>query len=244
MYRTHMKILAFDTSTNISSIAIADELGIIGEYNLTHKMDLSQRMMPNILALLKDCKLSMKDLDAVAVSLGPGSFTGLRIGVVTAKTLAQALNVHVTGTVSLDVLALQFDYLPRKLICPIIKVKKGEVYYAFYRTHMGQMERISEYQADPVEKLIEYAGQIEGGEIIFCGDALSANMSALQEGLGDRFIPAPAWLRYPKASVLALEGLRKIAAGSADDPLSLVPFYIRKSTPEILLEAREKESLG
>jgi len=233
-----MRILAFDTSTEISSIALAHEQGLIGEYNLANKMDLSQRMLPNIMAMLKDCRMELSDLDAIGVSLGPGSFTGLRIGVVTAKTFAQALNIPIVGIVSLDILAHQFDYLPYKLVCPVIKVRKGEVYYAFYRTHSGGLERISEYEAEPVEKLVEYARQIEGGEIIFCGDALEANFSELQAGLGDRFVPASAWLCYPKASVLAKLAMSRLASGESDNPLSLVPFYIRKSTPEMRLEEK------
>ncbi|HEY3297705.1 MAG TPA: tRNA (adenosine(37)-N6)-threonylcarbamoyltransferase complex dimerization subunit type 1 TsaB [Armatimonadota bacterium] len=233
-----MKILALDTTTDVSSIALADERGMLGEYNAAHKMDLSQRLLPNINTLLKDCGVEMKDLDAISVSLGPGSFTGIRIGVVTAKTLAQTLGIRMAGLVSLDVLAHQFDCLPHKLVCPIIKVRKGEVYYALYRTHSGGMERISEYQAETVESLIEYAGQIEGGEIIFCGDALESNIDALRNGLKDRAVPAAKWLCYPKASVLARLGAEKIAAGMDENPLSLVPFYIRKSTPEMVLEAK------
>lgn len=239
-YNVYMntKILTFDTSTETSSIALADEAGLIGEYNIAHKMDLSSRMMPNIMALLKDCRTELTDLGAIGVSLGPGSFTGLRIGVVTGKTLAQALGVPIVGVTSLDILAHQFDFLPNKLVCPIIKVRKGEVYYAFYRTHLGGLERLSEYAAETVESLIEHARQIDGGDIIFCGDALNANLPALREGLGDLVVPASPWLCYPKASVLARVALEKLASGRGEDPLTLVPFYIRKSTPEMKLEGK------
>ncbi|MCX6375956.1 MAG: tRNA (adenosine(37)-N6)-threonylcarbamoyltransferase complex dimerization subunit type 1 TsaB, partial [Armatimonadetes bacterium] len=121
-----MKCLALDTTTDVSSIALADESGIIAEYNFAHRMDLSRRLMPNIVALLTDCGMEMKDVEAIGVSIGPGSFTGLRIGVVTAKTLAQALSIPIAGVVTLDLLAHQFDYLPDAVICPLIKVRKGE----------------------------------------------------------------------------------------------------------------------
>ncbi len=232
-----MKCLTFDTTTDISSIAIADENGVIAEYNFAHHRDLSQRMMPAIMCMLKDSKMAMTDIQAVGTSLGPGSFTGLRMGVVTAKTLAQVLDIPLVGVTSLDLLAHQFDYLPNALVCPIIKIRKGEVYYAFYRTSTHGIERISGYEGEPVETLIAQARELSGSQqIIFCGDALTANYPTLKEALGDRAIAAPSWLSYPKASVLARVAIEKISAGQADDPLTLVPFYIRKSTPEIRLE--------
>jgi tRNA threonylcarbamoyladenosine biosynthesis protein TsaB len=245
-----MKCLALDTTTDVSSIALADESGLIAEYSFAHHMDLSRRLMPNIVALLTDCGMEIKDVEAIGVSIGPGSFTGLRIGVVTAKTLAQALSIPIAGVVTLDLLAHQFDYLPGTVICPLIKVRKGEVYYAFYRTTGAGIERITEYDSGPIAVVIECALSLAGpsgrplGEdsrsavsslqspVSFCGDALADNLFLLLDALGDRVVPSPAWLSYPKASILARLALEKISAGDADDPISLVPFYIRKSAPE------------
>lgn len=265
-----MKCLALDTTTDISSIAVADESGVLAQYDFAHRMDLSRRLMPNIISMLKDCGLEMRDIEAVGVSIGPGSFTGLRIGVTTAKTLAQTLGIPIAGIVSLDLLAHQYDYLPDALICPLVKVRKGEVYYAFYRTADGSLERISEYAAGPIGEIIERLSAISSqpsektaltptlsqGEreksappvktdpgtldplipgtlrIIFCGDALAESVDTLRDALGDRAVPAPAWLSYSKASILVQLALMKIAQGEADDPLSLVPFYIRRSAPE------------
>lgn len=233
-----MKILAFDTTTETSSIAIADESGTLAEYNFLHRMTLSQKLIPDIQSMLKDCGMEMKDLDGIGVSLGPGSFTGLRIGVVTAKTLAQVLNVPVAGVVALDVLAHQFDYLPYMLVCPMIRVRKGEAYHAFYRTHLGGLERISEYSAGPMDQLVSAAREIEGGDILFCGDALKENLPSLQEGLTDRVVPTPRRLWNPNASIIARLAIQKIDAGEASEPYSVVPFYMRKSTPEIRLECK------
>lgn len=294
-----MRCLALDSTTDISSIAITDGAETLGEHNFLHRMDLSQRLMPNIVNLLKDCKLAMSDIKAVGVSLGPGSFTGLRIGVVTAKTLAQTLSIPIAGIVTLDLLAHQFDYLPSALVCPLIKVRKGEVYYAFYRTSGGSIDRLTEYEAGPIDDVVKLAqteygsmgvwecgsetaptpspsqgevtttapspskgegrgegqssstpsplkgeGRGEGhpqsavcgpqsDQILFCGDALEANLPALRDALGDRVIPAPQWLSYPKASTIGRLAVEKIEAGEAADPFSLVPFYIRRSAPEM-----------
>ena len=204
-------------------------------------MDLSRRLMPNIISLLKDCGLDLKDVEAIGVSLGPGSFTGLRIGVVTAKTLAQVLGVPISGIVSLDLLAHQFDYLVQAVVCPLIKVRRAEVYYAFFRADRGSIQRISDYDAGPIEKVMEFAKgalptKAGAAEVIFCGDALLENLDALRQALGNVVVPAPPWLSYPKASILAQSALENVTQGKADDPLSLAPFYIRRSAPEMRLE--------
>lgn len=231
-----MKCLAIETTTEICSIALADESGIIAEYNAAHRMNLSQRLLPNIIAMLKDCGLEMRDIEGIGVSLGPGSFTGLRIGSVTAKSLADVLDMPIVGIVSLDLLALQFDFLSDALVCPIIKVRKGEVYYAFYRTGGGTISRVSEYEAGTISELAENAPE---GDIIFCGDALADNLPELQERIGDRVIPTDQRFSYPKASTLAKLSIEKITAGEASDVLTLVPFYIRRSAPEMLAECKK-----
>ena len=265
-----MKCLALETTTHVSSIALADESGLIAQYDFAHRMDLSRRLMPNIVALLRDFGLAVKDVEALGVSIGPGSFTGLRIGVTTAKTLAQVLGAPIAGVVTLDLLAHQLDYLTDTLVCPLIKVRKGEIYYAFFHVEKGAVRRLTDYAAGPIEEVIrkspsgdashiapsplegegrgkgessttpsplEGEGRGEGANphssIVFCGDALSEYLDALTTALGERVIAAPAWLCYPKASILARLALDKIARGEADDPLTLVPFYIRPSAPEM-----------
>lgn len=231
-----MNILALDTTTNYSSAAVSREDRLLAEYDFAHNRDLSSRLMGILLHLLRDSGLTMKDLNAVAVSIGPGSFTGLRIGVVTAKSLAQALDIPIVGVTSLDLLAYQFDYLPNQLVCPIIRVRKGEVYSALYRSHISGMERLTEYLAEPIDTLLDRCDDAEGGRIVFCGDALDENREAIEARLKDRVIATPARFSFPNASVLAALGLRKITNGESLDYSSLVPFYIRKSTPEIRLE--------
>ena len=231
-----MRILALDTTTDICSIAVAEDERLLGEYNFAHTMDLSQRLMPSIVSLLKDSGLEVKDVQGIGASLGPGSFTGLRIGITTAKTLAQVRKVPIAGVVTLDLLAHQADYLPETLICPLIKVRKGEVYYAFYQANRGSLERLSEYKSGPVSGIRQSEIRNPKSEIVFCGDAAADNLPALQETLGDRVVLAPDWLSYPKASILARLAHDMILREETADPISLVPFYIRKSAPEVRLE--------
>ena len=234
-----MRILALDTTTDTCSIALAEDERLVGEYNFAHSMDLSRRLMPNIVSLLKDSGLEAKDVQGIGVSLGPGSFTGLRIGITTAKTLAQVLKVPVAGVVTLDLLAHQFDYLPETLICPLIKVRKGEVYYAFYQANRGSLERISEYESGPIQDIAHSSLVTDHSSLIVCGDAASGGLPALQEVLGDKVILAPDWLSYPKASILARLAHDMIIREETADPISLVPFYIRKSAPEVRLECKK-----
>ncbi|MCL6628725.1 MAG: tRNA (adenosine(37)-N6)-threonylcarbamoyltransferase complex dimerization subunit type 1 TsaB [Armatimonadetes bacterium] len=244
---THMKCLAIDGSTDVSSIALVDETGVLAEYDFAHRMDLSRRLMPNIVCLLKDCGLKVRDIDAVGISLGPGSFTGLRIGVVTAKMLAHVLGVPIAGIVTLDILAHQFDYLDESVVCPLIRVRKGEVYYAFYRVKRGAVERISEYGADSIEQVIGFVKHLDSGtpsagsngkqKVFFCGDGLSEHAAALERDLGDLAVPTPTRLSYPKASIIGAIAIERIAAGQIDDARLLTPFYIRRSAPETRMES-------
>lgn len=239
-----MKCLAFETTTDTASIALADESGLIAEYDFAHRMDLSRRLMPSVMALLADCGTEMRQVEAIGVSIGPGSFTGLRIGVVTAKTLAQTLGVPIAGIVTLDLLAQQLDFLPDALICPLIKVRQGEVYYAFYHAVGGSIERLTDYASGPISEVIEIVAlpnlqsaiRNPQSRVVFLGDALRSSIPLLSDALGERAVPAPDWLCYPKASILARLALEKIASGQADDPLALVPLYLRKSAPEHRIE--------
>ncbi|HET6454876.1 MAG TPA: tRNA (adenosine(37)-N6)-threonylcarbamoyltransferase complex dimerization subunit type 1 TsaB [Armatimonadota bacterium] len=234
-----MRILALDTTTDTCSIALAEDGRLLGEYNFAHSMDLSRRLMPNIVSLLKDSGLEAKDVQGIGVSLGPGSFTGLRIGITTAKTLAQVLKVPIAGVVTLDLLAHQFDYLSETMICPLIKVRKGEVYYALYRANRGTLERLSDYQSGPIQDIAHSSLITHQPSLVICGDAAKDNLSPLQETLGDRVILAPDWLSYPKASILARIARDMILREETADPISLVPLYIRKSAPEVRLECKK-----
>lgn len=220
-----MICLAIETTTDISGIALADGEKVLAEHEFAHEMNLSRRLMPNIEALLAGCGFETRDLQGVGVSLGPGSFTGIRIGVTTAKTLAQALEIPIVGEVSLDLLAREFG---DSLVCPLVKVHRGEVYYAFYRK-----ERITDYAASPIDELIAKSSEFKG-EIVFCGDALAIHAETLVKELGERAVVSE--ITHPNAAILAQIAARKIENGGGEDPLELKPFYLRRPTPEIRLD--------
>lgn len=237
----NMICLSLDTTTDISSIGLANDSQLLAEYTFATHKDLSLRLMSNIKCMLKDCGLRMADLNAIGVSTGPGSFTGIRIGVVTAKTLAQVLNIPTAGITSLDLLALPFAYLPGAYICPLIKVRKGEAYYAIYKADGYKVDRICEYGAEPIGRIIDEIRSGSMNKVIFCGDALAANQETIVKELGDQAIIASEHYSYPSASLLALESIRQISHGMGSNAFSLLPFYIRKSAPEMLLEKSQAQ---
>jgi tRNA threonylcarbamoyladenosine biosynthesis protein TsaB len=133
-----MRVLAVDTATTSCSVAIVDKTSLLSEFTLYREQTHSKHLMDMIKAALRMSGLNFSDLDGFAVTRGPGSFTGLRIGISTIKGLAVVLEKPVVGVSSLEALALQVSY-SRDLICPILDARKGEVYFSRYRFLNGQI---------------------------------------------------------------------------------------------------------
>ncbi|MDI6736219.1 MAG: tRNA (adenosine(37)-N6)-threonylcarbamoyltransferase complex dimerization subunit type 1 TsaB [bacterium] len=218
-----MKVLGIETATPTGSVALIDDEEIISEYTyqggLPHcKLDHSAWLMPAMDKLLKDAGLSCQDIEGIAVSSGPGSFTGLRIGVSTAKGLAQGLKIPVIGISTLDSLACNLPYT-EKIICPVLDARKKEIYTALYKGS----QRLTDYLVIPPQQIIEIISQ----PTIFLGNGLKLYHGLLKESLPDvYFAPSSLWL--PRASNLALLGLKDLKAGKQEDIYSFAPFYLRK----------------
>jgi len=150
-----MKVLGLDTSTSCGAVGLIDDERVISEYLVDIPITHSERLLGAIELLLRDAHCAIEDLDGWAISLGPGSFTGLRIGVSTVKGLAFATQKPVAGISTLDVLASQISPTPF-LICPILDARKGEVYTAFYRYDERMvLRRLSAYRATKPEVLVK-----------------------------------------------------------------------------------------
>ena len=135
-----MRILGVDTSTSCGSLGLIDEDGVIAEYALFREETHSARLVPAIQALLREARININEIDGMAISLGPGSFTGLRVGLSAVKGLALATEKLVVGIPTLDALASNLPFTPY-LICPILDARKGEVYTALYKD--GEGDRLS-----------------------------------------------------------------------------------------------------
>lgn len=224
-----MKVLGIDTSTRCGSVGLVDQGGIISEYHLNIPITHSERLLEIINNLLRESRCPMQDLDGWAISLGPGSFTGLRIGVSTIKGLAYATQKPVAGVSSLDVLASQIS--PSSyLICPILNARKGEVYTAFYGyNETNFLQRQSDYMAMKPEGLVKHIKE----KVIFVGDGAKTFGGYLRDSLSSlALFPDPS-LHLPRGSTVARLGSELLRKGEPLDLKTFTPIYVRPSEAEI-----------
>ncbi len=154
-----MIILSIDSSTPVAGIAVADGERLLGEVMLNTKNTHSEKLMPLIKQLLGELEMTMQDVDVVAAMQGPGSFTGLRIGMATAKGLVQGAGKKLIAVPTLDCLAYNLVHYPG-VICPVMNAQKKQVYTALYRSDENGMTRLSDYQAIPAEQLTQELAQL------------------------------------------------------------------------------------
>jgi len=224
-----MKILGIDTSTSCGSVGLIDGDSVIAEYLLDIPTTHSERLLNSIEYVLEQAGCSIETLDGWAISLGPGSFTGLRIGVSTIKGLAFATEKPVAGVPTLDALASNISPTPY-LICPILDARKGEIYTSLYRFDDEDTPvRISAYQAIRPEDLVK---KIEE-KTIFLGNGVPTYGDYLRNALPTlaTFVPAP--LNLPYGSTVARLGLERIQRNEVLDLSTFTPIYIRASEAEI-----------
>jgi len=224
-----VKILGIDTSTTCGSIGLIHDENVISEYLLNLSITHSERLLDAIDLVLGRTRCALADLDGFSISLGPGSFTGVRIGVSTVKGLAFAVQKPVVGASTLDVLASQVSPTPY-LICPIIDARKGEVYAAFYRyEEFKHLKRLSEYQAIRPEVL---SGMLKE-PTIFLGDGAIKYEDDLKNSLKSLALFSPAALHIPHGSAVARLGAELLMRGEVLDLATFSPLYVRLSDAEI-----------
>ena len=226
-----MKILAVDTSTRTGSVALLEDDTMVAELQVSRSETHGKRLMAVIDATLGLAGLGLEACDAFAVTIGPGSFTGLRIGISAVKGLAFATGKPVTGVSTLDALAYQFPWFP-DLVCPLLDARKGEVYAALYRC-VGR-ETLEKLSSDCAVRPKKWLAGIQE-ECLFVGDGAVAYKDMIVEIMGRRARFAPFYLHAPRASVVGALGLEQIKRGQTADVSKLVPFYIRHSDAEIKL---------
>lgn len=231
-----MPILGIDSATPVAGVAIIDEDKILAENFLNTGYTHSEKFLPMIKLTLEQANLTLKDLDGIALTKGPGSFTGLRIGMVTAKSLAQVTGLKLLGVSTLDALAYNlWGY--NGIICPILNARKNEVYTALYEMQNNELKRISDYYALAPEKLVNMLLRQEK-EVFFLGDGVKVYQDILTKGLSSLCKFAPFHNMLTRASSVACLGLKGLKEGKEDDYFSLEPVYLRKSEAEINWEAK------
>lgn len=225
-----MKIAAFDTSTGAGSVAIMEGDSLVSEIVAGKVGAHSEWLMQSFHGLVKDAGISVRDIGLFAVAVGPGSFTGLRIGVSAVKGLAWAAEKKVVAVSTLEALAMNLRYTDMH-ICPMLDARKGEVYAALYSFSGGGLTSIfkeSVVTPDALFKSVEDAAQ--GASVAFLGNGAEVYHEAIKKSVKNSVIaPQPLWnVRASNVGLLAFE-----RADTAVDPESLVPVYLRKSEAEI-----------
>lgn len=228
-----MKILTIDTSSNCSSVALSDGATLLGECILGEDRCNSGRLMDSVSELLKAARLAPEGVDAFAVSLGPGSFTGVRVGIATVKGLAIATGKPALGFSSLAMLAMNLPYCSAQ-VAPMFDARKAEVYAALYRC--GQLpEAVFPDAVLPPQEFLSRITQ----PTVFIGDGAVRYRDLIAATVGELAIFPPWHANLPRASAGAVLAREAARAGKFTPLAQLNPVYLRASEAEIAKRKRE-----
>lgn len=228
-------LLAIDTSSLVLSCALAEEDRIVAEWTVQKKLTHSEQLIPHMDLILKEAGVSKSEITGLAVSIGPGSFTGLRIGLATAKMAAYIWKIPLVGVDTLEALAWNMAG-SQAFILPLMDAQRGNVYTALYGAFSEMWKEAPEGVA-PVDEVIAAALK-HGGPIIAVGECADKYKEKLT---GAGILLAPPQNRCARAGSVALAAYQKLKRGETDDPLRLLPNYIRRSEAEVLWEKSHKE---
>ena len=234
-----MKILAVDTATQACSVAVENNGVVAVEVTLVSKTTHSRHLMELIDKALSLSGIKLSDLEAYAVTAGPGSFTGLRIGLSVIKGLCSVTGGSVVGVSSLDALAYGIPW-PAFNVVVMIDARKGEVYTASYRSEGGVLHKASEDEALEPEKLLARVSE----KTIFIGSGSVTYRDLITAKVGDNALFQVESGNNIKASTVAALARKRLERGDGDNLSSLVPFYLRRSDAEIDLEKKQQAGAG
>jgi len=230
-----MTVLAIDTSNYVLGVALANDSQMIGEFTTNLKKNHSVRAMPAIEHLMKECDVKPEQLTKVVVAKGPGSYTGVRIGVTIAKTIAWARNIPLVGVSSLEVLAANGQYF-NGYICPVFDARRGQVYTGLYQYEQELKEIISDQNI----LLSDWLSQIKemNKPVLFLGNDVSLHREAIQQILGELAVIGDISLHNPQPAKLVQIGMKR----EAGDIHQFVPNYIRMAEAEAKWLEQQKTS--
>lgn len=231
-----MYVLAIDTSTESGSVALLKDSQVILETNINSGLNHSQTILPAVSDTLKAAGLGTAEIDLFAVTTGPGSFTGLRIGTSIIKGLALAASKPVVSVSTLDAVARNL-FAAALPICPFMDAKRGQVYAGLYKCRTdGLPERIiPETLADPRQFLERIQNRV-----ILTGNGINPYQTIIQEVLSGRYLLAPSNMHFIRASSVGLIAVEKFKKGELTDVMVLTPGYLRSSEVQVGGKQHEK----
>ncbi len=225
-----MKILAIDTSSGSESVALLEDGRLLGEWLSTDVGLHSRYLVGNVKRFLESQRVGLKEIGLFTVTTGPGSFTGLRVGISTVKGLSWVVGSPVAGVSTLEALAMNVSPV-EGVICPLIDAKQKEVYTALFRYRGGELERLTEDRNIKIERLAEFL-EDSPEELILLGDGIKASEGVLT-GVNNIKLTMPERFWHVRAHNVGIIAWKR---GIKESPHRLVPTYIRKSHAELKKE--------
>ena len=220
-------ILGIETSTRVCSVALVDADRVAVEYTLNIGVHHAERLVPMVCGVLEQVGKALADLSGVAVASGPGSFTGLRIGMSTAKGLCAGAGLPLVAVPTLE--ALAYQAAPQNMpVCPMLDARRGQVYAGLFRRQDDQMVRLAPDEAIGAGELARKLPR----PVLLVGEGAEAYRDEIAACLGDDAQFAPGLLGLTRAGAVALLGARRVAAGDVDGLSDSEPQYLRRSQAE------------
>ena len=228
--KTIMKLLAIDSSGLVATVAVLEDDNLIAEYTINYKKTHSQTLVPMLDEIRKMINLDLSTIDAIAVTKGPGSFTGLRIGSATAKGLGLALNIPIVAVPTVDALSMNV-WGDLRLICPIMDARRDQVYTGVYEFTNGVHIIVHEQCAMDIGELCDYLNSL-GREVLFLGDGVPVYKELIIDKLTVRYDFAPAHMSRQRAGSLAVMAKKYYEEGILETAAEHRPEYLRMSQAE------------
>ena len=225
-----MKILALDSSGLIASVAVMEDDNLLGEYTINHKKTHSQTLLPMLDEVAKMIELDLSSVDVIAVSAGPGSFTGLRIGSATAKGLALALDKKIVSVPTVDALAYNI-WDCHDVICPLMDARRQQTYTGLYTFVDEKMQMLLPQCVVQIEEIVEKVNEM-GRPVVFLGDGVLVFRDFIAEHCNVPYQYAPAHCNKQRAAAVAALGAILYEEGKAEKAADHKPDYLRLSQAE------------
>lgn len=231
-----MKVLGLDTSTLMTTCAVIDDDKLIGEYSLSQDMSHSEKLVPMVEEMLNNVDLKIKDMDLFAVSLGPGSFTGLRIGLATVKAFAHITDKPLVGVSTLEALAFNLPY--NRIVVPMIDARRQRVYTGIYAWEGEELKSLLDPCILEIQELLEKLKSYD--DLVVNGDGSITFKEEIKKSLGNKVRFSTSGLNMCKASSICELARIKYNKGQRDDYFTLSPEYLLETQAQRELNERGK----